>query len=46
MESDAISAWIVSELSGILEHPAGVQELLVGGGCGGTLTLTCWNWVQ
>lgn len=30
MESDSISRQIVSELSGILGHPAGVGELLVG----------------
>ena len=30
MDSDAISKKIISELSGIVEHPEGVGELLVG----------------
>ena len=43
MESDVISEWIVSELSCIVGHPAGVRELFVGLG---EPSLSRWNWVQ
>lgn len=42
MDSDSVSRLIVSELSWILGHSDGVQELLVGVG---KPPYTCWNWV-